>query len=478
MLPTSKIKTGLKWSTIEKVFMQGVQFVLGIVIARLVTPQEYGVLAILMVFVTISQVFIDSGLGTALVYEQKENKNFLRTTFTFNLIVSLILFIIIFFAAPYIETFYELPHLCEYLRVSSVVLISNSLVLVPTSIFKIRMDFRSLAISNITSTVLSGIIGVVLAYLDYGVWALVSQLISRSFFQMIILFIQCRWVPAFAFKKEAFIKLYKYGINMFGSTIVTRLTDEGISFFIAKVVNPFSLGLYTRGSQFANLPSSCFGSVINTVMFPSFSSLKDNKEEFKRVYLKALEYQAALSIPLYLFLAMIAEPLIRLLLTDKWIDSVPIIQILCLGRILFLMANLTEQTLAGQGRSDLFFKQQLCKMIIKAIVIICVMRYGIIAIAIADASYTFCQIFITNYFAKINNYGSIKQLRLASPYILSGLFSAGIGYFLLNIIANVYLAIVITLVIALALYYFSVTYMFRKNTLCNIVNSIIKRKSN
>lgn len=475
MVSTSKIKNGLRWSTIEKLFMQGGQFVLSIVIARLVTPQEYGVLAILMVFVTISQVFIDSGLGTALVYEQKENKNFLRTTFTFNLIVSLLLFAIIFFTAPFIEGFYELPHLCEYLRVSSIVLISNSLILVPTSIFKIRMDFRSPAISNIVSTILSGIIGVILAYFDYGVWALVAQLISRSVFQMIILFIQCRWIPSFAFKKEAFVKLYKYGINMFGSTIVTRITDEGISFFIAKVVNPFSLGLYTRGSQFANLPSSCFGSVINTVMFPSFSSLKNDKKEFKRVYVRSLEYQAALSIPLYLFLAMVAEPLIKLLLTEKWIDSVPIIQILCIGRILFLMANLTEQTLAGQGRSDLFFKQQLFKMILKAIVIICVMQYGIIAIAIADASYTFSQIFITNYFAKINNFGSLKQFRLAFPYILSGLVACGIGYFLVNVIDNIYLEIIASLIVAVSVYCLVVTYIFKKDVLRNIIMNIIKR---
>ena len=301
---SNKIVKGFAWTAIERFSIQFVQFILGIIIARLITPAEYGVLGILMVFINISQVFIDSGLGSALIYYNNSKKEDVQTTFTFNLGISTILFIILYFASPYLEIFFHLDHLSKYMQVSALVLFTNSLIVVPTALLKIRLDFRSLAISNLTSTVLSGITGVVMAYLGYGVWALIGQLLSKSFLQFILLFIQCKWIPHLSFHKESFKRLYNYGIKIFSASCITKIVDESTSFFIGKVLAPSSLGIFTRANQFASLPTTSLGTIISSVLFPALSSLKSNNKDFESVYIKSIKYQALLSIPLFLWIVI------------------------------------------------------------------------------------------------------------------------------------------------------------------------------
>lgn len=473
---SNKIVKGFAWTAIERFSIQFVQFILGIIIARLITPAEYGVLGILMVFINISQVFIDSGLGSALIYYNNSKKEDVQTTFTFNLGISSILFIILYFSSPYLETFFHLEQLAKYMQVSALVLFTNSLIVVPTALLKIRLDFQSLAISNLTSTVLSGIIGVVMAYLGYGVWALIGQLLSKSFLQFILLFIQCKWIPRLSFHKESFRRLYNYGIKIFSASCITKLIEEGTTFFIGKVLAPFSLGIYTRSNQFASLPATSLGTIVSSVLFPSLSALKNDKSKFNQIYINAIKYQGLLSIPLFLWLAMVCEPMIRLLLTEKWIAVVPVLQILSIGRILFPIANITEQALNAKGRSDLFLKQQMIKMGTKCIFILIALKFGLIAIAVAEAIYNILQFFITNHYAKgIAPYNTIYQLRLTFPFILTGFLSAGLGYTWVVILSNNYLQIVFSLLTAIGSYYFILTLFYDNHIFTSILSHIKKR---
>ena len=473
----SKIVSSFKWTTVERFSVQSVQFVLGIIIARLVTPEEYGVLGILMVFVTVSQVFIDSGLGSALICQNDLRREDVQTTFTFNLLVSLFFCAVLFVAAPYIEAFYALEGLAAYMRVVSLMLITNSLIVVPTTIFKVRLDFRSLAISNICSTVISGLIGVCLAYCGYGVWALVGQVMSKSALQSVFLYVQCRWLPTFSFSLKAFKGLYKYGVNVFFSTFITRITDEGSAFIIAKVLTPFNLGVYSRSCHFVTLPSSCLGSIINVVMFPAFSSLKNDRAMFNHIHRKAIECQAAVTMPLYIAFALAAEPLILILLTDKWIAVVPVLQIMCCGRLLSLIVNITEQVLLARGRSDLFLKQQLVKMGTKFVLVMLALPMGILAVAAADAVATLSNFAVTNYFARgVSEFRVREQLRAVLPYLLSSFVAgaAGLGAYMLA--DNVYVRLALVLAVYAAVYYAAVTFVCRKTTLNEIINRVISYK--
>lgn len=451
------------WTAVDRFSNLFIQFVLGIVIARLVTPAEYGVLGILMVFINISNVFIDSGLSSALIYQNKLCSKNLNTTFAFNLCISSLIYAIIFVVSPLVEAFYNLPKLSIYLRVSALVLFVNSLVDVPTAILKIKLDFKSLAISNMFSTLLSGVVGIYYAYHGFGIWALIIQLLSRNTLLSLMLYVQCRWLPSLAFDVDTFKGLYRYGVNIFSASCLTKIIEEGTSFIIAKVLTPFSLGIYSRSIQFASLPTSSVGGIISSALFPSLSSIKDDEKRLNDVFKKVVEYQSAICIPIFLWFAMSAEPIIRLLLTDKWIDVVPVLQILCICRILVPTAYITEQVINAKGRSDLFFRQQVVKMFVKLAFILFFVRYGLMAVAIADGVYTIMQFFITNYYAKdMTTFSCRQQLVVSLPYIISAIVSAICGYMVIRIQDNLYLQILSSFFVAIPLYTLLVVKFFHK----------------
>lgn len=464
------------WTAVDRFSNLFIQFVLGIVIARLVTPAEYGVLGILMVFINISNVFIDSGLSSALIYQNKLCSKNLNTTFAFNLSISTLIYAIIFFVSPLVEAFYNLPKLSIYLRVSALVLFINSLVDVPTAILKIKLDFKSLAISNMFSTFLSGVVGIYYAYHGFGIWALIIQLLSRNTLLSLMLYVQCRWLPSLAFDVDTFKGLYRYGVNIFSASCLTKIIEEGTSFIIAKVLTPFSLGIYSRSIQFASLPTSSVGGIISSALFPSLSSIKDDEKRLNDVFKKVVEYQSAICIPIFLWFAMSAEPIIRLLLTDKWIDVVPVLQILCICRILVPTAYITEQVINAKGRSDLFFRQQVVKMFVKLAFILFFVRYGLMAVAIADGVYTIMQFFITNYYARsVTTFRSQKQFKLIFPYIITAALSSICGYLAMICIENVYAQFCVAMIVAVTVYLFGITYVFRKSILKELLTRLFVR---
>lgn len=465
------------WTAVDRFSNLLIQFVLGIIIARLVTPAEYGILGILMVFINISQVFIDSGLSSALIYNNNLSSKNLSTVFVFNFSVSTIIYLLLFIGAPLIESFFNLHKLSLYLKVSACVLIINSLIDVPTSVLKIKLDFRSLALSNLTSTLAGGFIGVYLAYHNYGIWALIAQLLSRNILLMCLLFVQSKWKPNILFDIPAFKTLFKYGINIFSASCLTKIIEEGTSFFIAKILNPFSLGIYSRSLQFAALPTSSVGGIITSALFPSLSSIKNDEERFENIFHKVIEYQAAICVPLFMWIAMVAEPIVRLLLTDRWIAVVPILQILCIGRILVPTAYITEQVINAKGRSDLFFRQQLIKMLLKFMLIMIFIHLGLMAVAIAEATYTVLQFFITNHFAKgLTPFLSKNQLKHMMPYIISSLISSIAGYILLPLFANLYLQIILPLLASALLYLVFVSMIYRKSVFNELMSKVVNRK--
>lgn len=414
----NSIKNGFIWTAMEKFSIQFVQFVLGIIIARHITPDEYGVLGILMVFVNISQVFIDSGLGSALIYKNDLKERDLQTAFTFNLVVSVAIILLVWSIAIPFESFFEMDSLAIYLSLSIIVLVFNAFIVVPTSILRIRMDFKAIALSNFISTLLSGAIGAVSAYCGLGILALIAQLISKSFLQMIILAFHCKWRPSFSFNSNAFKEMYRYAFSIFGTSCITKISGEGISLFIAKILSPYDLGIFTRATQFATLAGTSLGSIFSTVLFPAFSALKEDMDGLISMYKKMIEYQGLFIIPIFIFLAALSKPLVVLLLTEKWADVIQILQILCVGRILSTISIVTEQAICSVGRSDLEFKQQRDKITLKIISIAIGFNWGIIGIALADAISTLLSFFITNHYAKkCLPVSSVEQLKLLTPFI-------------------------------------------------------------
>ena len=449
----SNIKKGIIWTSGEKLFTQLVQFILGIIIARIISPQEYGVLGIVMVFINVAEVFVDSGMGSALIYRNNLDKKDTQTTFCFNLMVSLVFYIFLFVASPFIEEFFKLNGLAVFLRVASLVLLFNSFVIVPTSILKVKQNFKAISLANITSTVLSGILGVIMAYRGYGVWALIYQLLTRSILSMFLINIQCRWLPHFSFYKDSFKGLWKYSANLLTLHSLTRIIEEGLAFIIGKSLTPYNLGLFTRGVQFSSLPNSTISSVLSTVMFPALSSYRQDEKLFYNTYRKTIIVQSILIPPIYIGLVIVSEPLIYLLLGEKWMDVVPVLQIFCLGKIIFTLANTTENVLYSLGYSNIALKQQMYKMFIKLLLILLALKWGFMAVVIANAVADFTAYFITNYCArKILSYTMYKQLNDIYLFIFSAILAGGCGYLLSYSFSNPFLKILIAMVISILIY--------------------------
>ena len=456
------IKKGIIWTSGEKLLIQLVQFIIGIIIARVISPQEYGVLGIIMVFINVAEVFVDSGMGSALIYRNNLDKKDTQTTFSFNLIVSLIFYILLFVASPFIEEFFKLNSLAVYLRVASLVLLFNSFVIVPTSILKVKQNFKAISLANITSTVLSGIFGLTMAYRGYGVWALIYQLLARSILSMIIINIQSRWFPHFTFYKESFKGLWKYSANLLTLHSFTKFVEEGLAFIIGKSLTPYNLGLFTRGLQFSSLPNGVISSVLSTVMFPALSSSRNDELLFYSTYRKTIILQSIFIPPIYLGLVIISEPLVYLLLGEKWIGVVPVLQILCLGKLLFTFANTTENVLYSLGYTQISLRQQMYKMLVKLLLVLFALRWGFMAVVIANALADFSAYFIINYCGKEYLVYSIKkQLNDIYIYILAAIFSGGLGYLVGSFISSPIFNIIVVITISLLIYIF-LLYLFVK----------------
>lgn len=468
-----KIKSGFAWTTFDKVSSQIVQFLVSVVIARLISPSDYGILGIINTFIIISQVFIESGLGSALIYKSDKNPQDLYSAFSFNLIISLTLFGFIFFSAPFIENYFAILNLSDCIRVSSFVLLSNALVVVPTAILRINFAYKSLAISNVISTIVSGFVGIILAYEGYGYWTLIVQMLSRSILQYILITFYCRWIPRLRLYKKSFVELYHYGFGLFGASFITKIVDESTVFFVGKLLTPYSLGLYTRANQFAGLPSTSLVTIVSSVIFPSLSSIKNDEEKFNLLFKKSVSFIAAICIPLFLWIFALSEPIVKIILTDKWIAVVPIMQILCIGRCFYPIANISEQVINAKGRSDLFLNQQLIKMLIKAFFVIILIRYGLLAVAIADTIYTSTQYFVTCFFLrKVNSFTFIEQLKTIWKYIIASFISSLVVLYLVNIIQNAFVSLSIGIVVAMTIYGFLLYILKADITPANIVKTL------
>ena len=450
---SGKILKGFSWTAIERIVSQLVIFILGIVVARLVTPSEYGILGILMVFINVSSVFVDSGLGNSLIYYNELKRRDLHTTFSMNIFISITMILLICSFSSFIEEFYRLENLALYLQVISFTILFNAFLVVPTAILKVKLNFKSLAVSNICSSVISGTLAIVMAFQGYGIWALIAQVMVRSFLQAIFLVILSKWIPCLVFYKESCIRLYRYGINLLTASCFTKVTEEGLSFFLGKIYSPYNLGIYTRATQFSVLPSASIGNVIISVLFPTLSLVKDDKDKFKQIYNAIIKIMSALSMPFFVILVVIAEPFIRLVLTEKWIAVVPFLQVFCIGRLFFPISNVTEQALNAVGRSDLFLKQQIRKMAVKALFILPAMLFNIYVVAIADALSSMAAYFITTMVArKILSIGLLDQMRSFSWYLIFALVAGVLSYYFESFIEYDYLKIILSIIIYLTIY--------------------------
>ena len=470
----NKTIKGLLWSFIENFSLKAVQFILGIVMARYLLPEDFGLIAMLAIFISISQIFIDGGFSAALIQKRNRTELDFSTVYYFNIIISILIYLILFYSAPAIASFYNIPQLVTVTRIISLNLIIASLSSVAKTKLTIDVDFKTQAKASLISVVLSGIVGIYMAINDFGVWALVVQSILYTSLQTILISYFLRWMPMLRFSIDSFKSLFPFGSRLLVSKLISAIYSDIYSLFLGKKFSSADLGFYSRAELFTKFPTENISAVLSRVTFPILSSISNDDERLKGIYIKYLKLTSFLVFPIMLLLTGIAYPLIEILLRDKWINTVLILQILCLGFIWEPIGFLNLNLLYVKGESKLILRLEIIKKTIGFIILLTTLPFGIIPISIGRAFYSFISVYInTNYTKKYIDLDYLAQMRLILPQLLLSLSMGIIVYTLTFFISGSFYQLFFGCLVGFG-YYILMAYFLKLESLMSILDILKK----
>lgn len=471
-----KTAKGVVWSVIDRFAGQGVQFILGLVIARMVMPADYGLIAMLAVFLAIAQTFVDSGFGSALVQKQNRNEVDFSTVFFFNGAVAVACYLALFFAAPFIAAFYNQPELEMITRVVSLTLVINALGAVQLARLTIALDFKKLAMITLTAVFLSGLLGIYMAYKGYGVWALVAQTLSNNLINNVLLWIASRWHPRWAFSKASFKELFAFGSRLLLSSLLHTIYVNLYNLVIGKFFSSRELGYYNRSSVLAMFPSSNLSTVIYRVVYPVQCQLQHDAEAMKQHFFQYLRLSCYVIFPIMVGLCVLAEPLVLVVLKAKWLPAVPYLQILCIAYMWDSIMKLNGAVINAKGRSDLFFRAEIIKKITAFLILAATLPFGIKAMCYGLIGYAFADIIIiTHYTNKLVGLSLLPQVKQLAPILGLTVVMGGAVYASTLLIENPYLTLLVGVVTGLVVYV-GVAPVFKVRELNAILSFVKNRK--
>lgn len=324
----SKVITSLLWKLMERGGTQGVQFIIQIVLARLLVPNDYGIISLIAIFINLAAVFVQSGFSAALIQKKDANETDFSSVFYLSLLVATLLYIILFFTAPIIASFYGVYQLTSVLRVLEITLFFGVFISIQNAVISKRMQFKKLFFSSLGSILVSGAVGIVFAYNGFGVWALVAQQLTNQFMSIVILWFTVKWRPKLLFSIERLKGLFLYGWKLLVSSLLDALYMNLRSLIIGKIYNPAMLGFYNRGDQFPQIIVTNINGSIQSVMLPALSAEQDNTKRVKDMVRRSIVTSSFIVFPMMVGLAVVSEPLVKILLTDKWLPCVPFCRLL------------------------------------------------------------------------------------------------------------------------------------------------------
>ena len=459
---TIKQKTvrGILWNSIEKFLVKGSSFIISIILARILSPSDYGLIGMLAVFISLSNVFIESGLSKALIQKQNCTDTDYSTAFYTNIIISIVIYVILYFAAPYVAKFYHEPQLCAILRVLSVNFVLGSLNVVQRTKLMSRMDFRSLAFVNFIGTVSGGIIGIIMAYSGCGVWSLVGQSIAVTFATIIFFPIYSKWRPQMQFSRQSFNQLFKFGSKLLISGTVATVVNNISTIAIGNIYRTSQLGFYTRASQFSEMVAFTVNDVMGTVTFPALSELQNNTDRMIAVYKKSLYFTAFIIFPVMTMMALLAKPLVLLLLTEKWLPCVALMQLLCIARMFTPLSAINMNLLNAIGRSDLFMKVDLSKIPIILVSLAITIPISVKAICIGNLVTTIICFFINTYYpGKMFGYGASEQIKDYWKLFVAIILMSFVIYVVCMLIINIWIQIFVGVIVGCGVYFISCLFL-------------------
>ena len=456
-MPEDNLKTSilssLFWKFLERGGVSGVQFIVQIILARLLLPEDYGIIALIVVFIAISQTFVQSGLGTALIQKKKVTDEDYSSVFYLTLVVALVFYGILFLAAPFIAAFYNQPLITPVLRVLGLTLFFGAVNTIQNAVIARNFQFRKLFISSLGAVLLSGVVGIAMAYAGHGVWALVGQQLTSIIALCLIMWFTVKWRPKLLFSLARVKELFSFGWKLLVSGLINVTYNNLSSLIIGKLYPASMLGFYTKGQGFPSLVVSNIDSSLQTVMFPAYAKCQDNRPQVKQIMRRALVTSAFLVFPAMAGLAVIAEPLVELLLTEKWLMCVPFLQIFCAVYALYPIHTVNLQAINALGRSDIFLRLEILKKIVGVSVLAVTVPIGIYAMALGMVVTGIIGTLINAYPNRLLlDYSFTEQWKDLMPALILSLVMCGVVYSVLFLGLPVWATLVLQIGVGVVVY--------------------------
>ena len=427
----NKTIKGVGWSAADAFLGQGVTFVVGLVLARLLSPDEYGLIGICLIFTTVLNGIVDSGFSNALIRKKEVTDEDYNTMFITNMVISMVLYIILFICAPLVSDFFHRVELTALVRITGLVLFFNALSITQVTILTKKIDFKTKTKASFVSAIVSGVIGIVMAFIGYGVWALVAQQLSKQLFYTICLWFLNKWCPKFTFYKKSFKYMWGFGWKLLASGILNNVWNQLYQVVIGRFYSPATLGQYTRAQEYAGLCSQNLTTIVQRVTFPVLSELQDDKKKLLVSYRKLVKVSMFVTVICMFALGAMAEPMIFSLIGSQWHQAATFLPFICITMSLYPLHAINLNMLQVQGRSDLFLYLEIVKKINSLIPIFIGVFVGVYWMLCASIFTGFIAFLLNSWFTgKFLNYSSWQQLKDVLPSYLIAFFIGFIVYLL------------------------------------------------
>lgn len=466
------VLSSLFWKLMERGGTQGIQFIVQIVLARLLLPEDYGIIALVVIFTSIAGVFIQSGLNTALIQKKDADETDFSSVFYLSLFIACLLYLILYITAPFIATFYEEPHITSVFRVLSITLFFGAFNSIQNAIVARNLQFKKLFVSSTGAILVSGTVGIYMAYTGFGVWALVGQQLINQLLVTVILWFTVKWRPRLLFSYKRVKSLFSFGWKLLVSSLINTIYMDLRSLIIGKMFKAEMLGFYNRGQQFPSVLVSNIDGSIQSVMLPVLSSQQDNRSRVKDMMRRAIVTSSFVICPMMVGLAVTAEPLVKLLLTDKWLPCVPFLQIFCASYALMPIHTANLQAINALGRSDIFLKLEIIKKGYGLAILGVTVFYGVYAIALGQVLSSIISTFINAYpNKKLLNYSYIEQWNDIMPSLLLSLVMGVVVYSIKLLGLSALITLVIQVCVGV-IFYVGLAWIFKLECFSYLLNTL------
>jgi O-antigen/teichoic acid export membrane protein len=463
---------GILWSAVDKFGIVVVQIILEIVMARLLLPSDYGVMGVVAVFLAIGQVFTDGGFSNALIQKQDRSETDFSTVFFCNIIVSLVIYGFLFFGAPFISQFYNLPVLTDVIRIIGLTIIINSLVFVHKTKLSISLNFKTQAKYSLLSVLFSGAIGLFLALNGYGVWSLVYQSLLLYVLNAVFLIFNLRWVPLFVFSKKSFDTLFYFGSKVLMASLVQAIYNNLYSVLIAKKFSTKELGLYSKANQFTLFPISTLTTVMQRVAFPYLSSYQGDNDKLFTLNQKFTKLNLILIMPFFFMISALSEPIVKIVFSDAWIDLIPLMRILSIAFVFYPIIVNNMFLFQIKNKTQIYLRIEIITKITGILILFATLQYGIIIMSLGLVAQQFLQLVITSmYCNRLLEQQLFSQLKMVGPQLLVSFLIFFITLYGISFVDNRFLQFLIGGLLT-AILYFVYYYFFMKNEIVALYISL------